>query len=63
MNLLYWGLTMINVKKGDIILVDSPSFLDNAIAWFERKKSKDGKARFGHSAIIIDNCGKVFESY
>lgn len=54
---------MINVKKGDIILVDSPSFINNAIAWVERRKSKDKQARFGHSAIIIDSCGRVFESF
>ncbi len=52
----------IDLRAGDLFCVRSAGLLSYAIMAVERFNSKDDKAEFGHSGIIVDAQGSTFEA-
>jgi len=54
---------MIELRPGDIFVSENPStILRFCIMHAQKALSMDGKSKYGHAGIIIDNTGKTFES-
>lgn len=52
----------LQLRAGDLFCVRSAGLLSYAIIAVERWNSKDDKAEFGHSGIIVDVQGNTFEA-
>jgi hypothetical protein len=52
----------IELRAGDLFCVRSVGLLSYAILAVERFNSKDDRAEFGHSGVIIDAYGSTFEA-
>ncbi len=53
---------MVKVQAGDLFCVRSAGPLSYAILAVERFNSKDNRAEFGHSGVILDSLGSTFEA-
>jgi hypothetical protein len=53
---------MVNIKPGDIFLLEGTGWLDRFINFFQALWNGDGKSNYTHSGIILDEYGTTFET-
>lgn len=50
------------MERGDIFCVKKDSLFAKAILWVQARSSRDGKAQYSHTGIIVDEDGSTLEA-